>query len=177
MFDPTIYENMKIIIEGAVYDLDLAGNLLVTNRSDRVELSTMSRAYFIQFKLLGKGETVAEIYLAATTADLSAEILEKSSLTPGCIFEISFMLPVHQLDEDCIEIQQILQEIWGDSCVIKQKLFFEYGEGKREAYGNEVVLDFGRKFSESIVDDIPSLLDHIMISLQQLNQIGSDSDS
>jgi hypothetical protein len=154
----------------------LAGNLLVTNRSDRVELSTMSRAYFIQFKLLDKGEAVAEIYLAASTADLAAEILEKSSVTPGCIFEISFMLPVHHVDEDCSEIQQILQEIWGDSCVIKQKLFFEYGEG-REAYGNEVVLDFGRKFSESIVDDIPSLLDHIMISLRQLNQIGSDSDS
>ena len=33
MFDPTIYENLKVVFEGAVYDLDLDGHLTVGDRT------------------------------------------------------------------------------------------------------------------------------------------------
>ncbi|MEX2461374.1 MAG: hypothetical protein WD469_08770 [Paenibacillaceae bacterium] len=172
MFDPTIYENMKIVIEGAVYDLDLAGEILVTNRSDRVELSTMSRAYSIQFKLLGLGDVMAELSLAAATEDLASEILEKTNLTPGCTLQITFQMKIGDVDEDCPAVQHLLFDIWGNSCTLSQRLFFIYGKTHQAPYSNEICLDFGRKFGESIINDIPSMLEHIVLSITRLNEIG-----
>ncbi len=34
MFDPTAFDNLKVIVEGAVYDFDLHGDILVTDRKD-----------------------------------------------------------------------------------------------------------------------------------------------
>ncbi|WJH34045.1 hypothetical protein N6H14_29460 [Paenibacillus sp. CC-CFT747] len=93
MFDPTIYENLKVVAEGAVYDLDLKGELLILGRSDRVELASMSRAYAIRFRLPDKPEASAEFRLEADTYDLSAEILEKREAVPGCRLELFFNLP------------------------------------------------------------------------------------
>ena len=63
MFDPTIFDNMKVILEGYVYDLDFAGKIVVTGRMDRIEMSTMSRTYGIRFKEQGDGECSAEVGL------------------------------------------------------------------------------------------------------------------
>jgi hypothetical protein len=172
MFDPTIYENMKIVIEGAIYDLDLAGSILVTSRSNNVELATMSRSYNIQFKLLGLGDILAEVCLAASTEDLAAEILEKSSLsTPGCTMQISFLMHVADVDEDCTAVQHLLFDIWGHSCSLSQKLSFVFGKSQQTSYKNEILLDFGRKFSENVIDDIPSILEHVILSMERLNDI------
>ena len=172
MFDPTVYENMKIVIEGAVYDLDLAGEILVTNRSDRVELSTMSRFYSIEFKLLGLGDVMAELTLAAATEDLASEILEKTTLTPGCTLQINFQMKISDIEEDCSAVHYILSDIWGNSCILSQELSFVYGKSLDAPYRNEISLDFGRKFGENIIDDIPSMLEHIVISIERLNEIG-----
>jgi hypothetical protein len=172
MFDPTIYENMKVVIEGAVYDLDLAGEILVTNRSDRVELSTMSRFYSIQFKLLGLGDVIAELSLAAATEDLASEILERTTLTPGCTMQIGFQLQIKDVEEDCSAIQHILFDIWGNSCTLSQKLSFIYGKNHHANYLNEVDLDFGRKFGEGLIEDIPSMLEHIVLTMERLNEMG-----
>ncbi|MBR8645431.1 hypothetical protein KEH51_18565 [[Brevibacterium] frigoritolerans] len=51
MFDPTAFENMKVVLEGAVYDRDFIGDILVINRDDIVNLSTMSRSYKIEMEL------------------------------------------------------------------------------------------------------------------------------
>ena len=32
MFDPTIYDNIKVVLEGAVYDLDLEGKIIITTK-------------------------------------------------------------------------------------------------------------------------------------------------
>jgi hypothetical protein len=173
VFDPTIYENMKVVIEGAVYDLDLAGEVLVTNRSDRVELSTMSRSYSIQFKLLGLGDVLAELYLAAATEDLAAEILERSTMTPGCTLQIGFQMKVSEIEEDCAAIQHLLFDIWGNECTLSQKLSFTFGKSQHSPYTNDIYLDFGRKFGESIIDDIPSLLEHMVLSIERLNEMST----
>lgn len=36
MFDPTAFDNLKVIVEGAVYDFDLHGDILVTDRKDMI---------------------------------------------------------------------------------------------------------------------------------------------
>ncbi|MDQ7864216.1 hypothetical protein RCO48_33385 [Peribacillus frigoritolerans] len=42
---------MKVVLEGAVYDRDFIGDILVINRDDIVNLSTMSRSYKIEMEL------------------------------------------------------------------------------------------------------------------------------
>lgn len=47
MFDPTAFDNLKVIVEGAVYDFDLHGDILVTDRKDMMDLASLSRIYHI----------------------------------------------------------------------------------------------------------------------------------
>lgn len=49
MFDPTAFDNLKVIVEGAVYDFDLHGDILVTDRKDMMDLASLSRIYHISF--------------------------------------------------------------------------------------------------------------------------------
>ena len=43
MFDPTAYENMRVVLEGIFYDKDLSGEILVIDRNDIVNTAKLSR--------------------------------------------------------------------------------------------------------------------------------------
>ena len=51
LFDPTAFDNMKVVLEGAVYDRDLFGDILIVSRDDLVNLATLSRKFTIEFVL------------------------------------------------------------------------------------------------------------------------------
>jgi hypothetical protein len=178
LFDPTVYENIKVVVEGAVYDLDLAGTILVTNRTDRVELSTMARSYSIQFqesqedmeKETGLQSGRAEIKLIATIEDLSSEILELDDASPGCQMEILFYTQVLDIEKECEEIDKLLKDVWENRPSIEQSLSFTYGD-KVNFYQNRISLDFGRKINEEQIEDIPTLVDLMFHTLQRLNQL------
>lgn len=91
MFDPTIYDNIKVVLEGAVYDLDLDGKILITRREDLVDLSSMSRTYAIEFARKMDKPSKAEINLHVHLSDLAAEILENPTAKPGCTLTIKLL--------------------------------------------------------------------------------------
>jgi hypothetical protein len=172
MFDPTIFDNMKVVLEGAVYDLDFAGEIVVTGRIDRVELSTMSRTYALRFKEQGRGECSAEVRLSADISDLAAELLQKKDEAPGCRLTIRFMCRIRG-EEDCREINGLIGKIWGGRPSIRQTISFVYDPAKKpDFFQNEVQLDFDRKLDEAQVDDFPELLRHVLTSLRALNRLG-----
>ena len=172
MFDPTIYDNLKVVLEGAVYDLDEVGVALVTNRIDRVDLATMSRFYSIQFREKDQtaGQAFAEIRLYAQMDDLAAEILEQNEKYVGCGLEIVFQTRVSNSDQECPKIEKLLQEIWQNRPTIKQTLSFTYGQNVG-SYKNSITVQFGRKINEEQIEDMTTLIDHVFHSLQRLNQI------
>lgn len=91
LFDPTIYENMKVVIQGAVYDLDLRGAIRVTDRHDEVDLAVMSRTFCLRFMDARSSHAFAEMVLKADMRDFAAEILElHDNGDPGCRLEIRF---------------------------------------------------------------------------------------
>ncbi|MCV9888442.1 hypothetical protein [Metabacillus halosaccharovorans] len=47
MFDPTVFDNLKVVIEGYIYDMDIDEQISVTDRSDIIDLAKMSRQYSI----------------------------------------------------------------------------------------------------------------------------------
>ncbi|MCT8136945.1 hypothetical protein H1D32_03750 [Anaerobacillus sp. CMMVII] len=83
MFDPTIFDNLKVVVEGEIYDLDLGGEISILNREDFVDLATMSRHFSITFQSVTSTakQCTATIKLEADSADLYGEILEKPGNT------------------------------------------------------------------------------------------------
>ena len=51
LFDPTAFENIKVVIEGEIYDRDLSGEIFVTDRNDWFNSAKLSRKYEISFGL------------------------------------------------------------------------------------------------------------------------------
>lgn len=169
MFDPTIFDNLKVVTEGAVYDLDLRGEIVVTGRSDSIELSAMSRSYSVSFRLVQPGGAEAEIRLSAGTEDLAGEILELAEPKPGCRLDLVFYMQTDNPDRDCPRLGTKLNEIWGDDVEITQLLTWAYAK-EQEGYVNEIRVDFGRKFGEEVAGDVARLLEHMVLTLREVSR-------
>lgn len=166
MFDPTIYENLKVVLEGAVYDIDLEGQIVVIHRSDLFDLAVMSRSYAVRFRLKD-GRSSAEIHLSAGLVDLAGEKLEWRNALPGCKLEIRFFLTLRNPVTACKNIQDILEQIWETDTAIVQTLSFRYGDDGSLCH-NEIGVRFDRKIGEGQVGDISDLLEHTVRTLRQL---------
>lgn len=173
MFDPTIYENIKVVLEGEIYDVDLNGKILVTMRKDLVDLAAMSRKFVIQFKLLNsKRDIYAEINLIANTEDLANEILERNDLKAGCEILIKFYIIISDPVSECNRINSKLNIIWDNRPEITQKLSYIYdpdGNNKSDLF-NEINLNFGRKIDEDNISDIHNLVEYTIKSLETLSK-------
>lgn len=167
MFDPTVFDNLKVVLEGAVYDSDLHGQLHIIGRSDRVELSAMSRYYAIQFCLPGKPETWAELRLWADTEDLAGEIMELDSVTLGCQMQPVFYKHLKDPDSECPAIERLTTEIWGSHVHQIQKITSVYGDSNAPPL-NEITVQFHRRFGEEVIPDLPQMLEHMLYMLERL---------
>ncbi|WP_410768687.1 hypothetical protein [Fontibacillus sp. BL9] len=167
MFDPTVFDNLKVVLEGAVYDLDLREQLRISGRIDRVELSTMSRYYSIQFSLPDKPEVWAELRLWADTEDLAGEILELNSVTLGCQMQPVFYKHLKDPAGECPVIERLTTEIWGSHIHQIQRIFSVYGDAQSLPL-DEIIVQFNRRFGEEVASDLPQMLDHMLIMLERL---------
>ncbi|MCR8641353.1 hypothetical protein NV379_01670 [Paenibacillus sp. N1-5-1-14] len=170
MFDPTIFDNLKVVLEGAVYDLDLEGTILVTSRQDYVDLSSMSRTYEIGFAMKGeKPVAFAELSLHASLKDLSAEILEVDAEQSGCTLGIKFLTQTRDPNVLCNLIQQEMAVQWSGRPIMEQTVSYTHG-AVEQVYTITVSLSFGRKVNESHVQDFPELIEYAAASLEWLTQ-------
>lgn len=187
MFDPTVYENLKVVLEGSVYDLDLAGSIQITARQDLVDLAVMSRTYRLVYQLRNDADdhqepessvdqqpyVEAEIVLSTALSDLAGEILELESAKPGCSIDISFTMPL-AVDADptaiCPAVETVLRKVWGERFLVRQTLSHEFGAAPA-IRSNRISLDFGRRFGEEVVEDIPNILDHTVLTLSELTEL------
>lgn len=171
MFDPTIYENIKVVLEGEIYDIDLSGKILVTMRKDLIDLASMSRKFVIQFKLLDSDKEIyAELNLIANIEDLASEKLERNDMSSGCEIIIKFYTIVTDSESDCQKIDNKLGMIWDKRPEISQKLSYNYNQSEknRSELLNEISLNFGRKIDEDNISDIHNLVEYTIKSLEEL---------
>jgi hypothetical protein len=179
MFDPTVYENMKVVLEGKIYEQDLSGEIRIVHRKDLIDLANMSRVYEVRFCLIktDKQELTpfATIRLSASGEDLAGEILDLSSDSPwGCTMQVEFDVWMTILEQDIRRIYTILNETWGGRPQIRQKPAFEIiGDDMNSldpvSYHNQVLLDFGRKLGEEHMDDIERMVAYTIRSLERLS--------
>src|SRR5689334_1471885 len=92
MFDPTAFENMKVVLEGAVYDLDLNGDITIIDRNDFINTAKLSRKYELKFKPENFSKVTASIVLEAELENLAAELLpvSLSEQKAGCRIRLFF---------------------------------------------------------------------------------------
>lgn len=176
MFDPTIFENLKIVVEGAVYDLDLQGDIQVVNRNDIVDLALMSRTFSIDFMRKTGGHAVARIELSSDASDFAGEKFALRGEEAGSCLQIGFMMTITDEAEDCRKIEKTLEQIWDSRPAISQRIYYEYGM-ERPQLSNHIRLTFGRKINESHIVDITDVLQHILRSLDHLDELsGRETD-
>ncbi len=173
MFDPTIFENLKVAFENHVYDLDnVTGEITITNRIDRLELSTMSREFALQFTLSDQkqNEVTAEIVLEVSLKDLAAEILEVPDQHPGCTLIVRFHMRIENVSTQCKQIEDVLQDIWKPAFPLVQTLSFVYNQ-EQVIYMDTVEIKFNHKINEEQMGQIHDFIDHVLQTLQELNTI------
>lgn len=166
MFDPTIYENVKVVLEGELYDRDLDGEITITNRSDLVDLATLSRTYIVSFE--ENSTVLSTINLHASLESFSAEQLELDHIMPGCELKLCFDLTMSK-ESKCDEIYKIIKEIWGDRPYVNQTLSYKY---RQEAtITNRVELEFNRKINEDQISDLTTIVDYTIRTAAELSTI------
>lgn len=171
MYDPTIFENLKVAFENHVYDLDnIEHKIRITNRVDRMDFSILTRDFAIQFTLAHQPDVTAEIILQASLEDLAGEILENPRKKPGCSLLIRFHKRVQNIASQCEEIELALNVIWENEIQLTQTLSFEYPQ-LSSSYLNIIEVKFNQKIHEEHVHDIADFLEHVLKTLKVLNGI------
>jgi hypothetical protein len=171
MYDPTIFENLKVAFENQIYDLDnLERKITITNRVDRMDFSILARDFALQFKLAYQSDVTAEIVLQASLEDLAGEILEKPVQNLGCSLMLRFYKHIQNVTLQCEEIELALNAIWEDEIQLTQTLSFEYPQ-ETPSHLNMIEVKFNQKINEEHVHDIADFLEHVLESLEVLNGI------
>lgn len=178
MFDPTIYENLKVVLEGLIYDADLNDEIEIMDRRDVVVLSTLAREYSVQFKLKkGAGNITAITSLIAKAEDLAGEVLgwKQNEAKIGCRLEIEIWMNSFDL-RDAGKIEERLNTLWNHRPMIIQEISYLYpqhwdeSEQSPERYFNRLKLDFQKKLDEGNVSDLATILQLTMESLRLLER-------
>lgn len=171
MFDPTAFENIKIVIDGRIYDLDLAGEIKIIDRNDILNTAKLSRQYDISFtdQRNENKECFCTFIMEAGLENLASELLPiaNSEQLAGCQMKIRFTLKhVNELAA-FKEIEAILKDIWGPDRVIKQTVKKNpFDDGKIVTNSTEVI--FNRLVYEDQIEDMISMIDYMVKTLKVL---------
>lgn len=169
MFDPTAFDNVKVVLEGALYDLDLAGEICVMDRNDFVNIAKLSRQLEMTLKKIRESNASCSIILRADITNLAAELhpIMQSEKEAGCHFKMIYS--VNGQASVYHKALEILQSIWGMereySCrVIHDPL--------QKNIGNkiEIEVNFKRLIYEDQMEDLTVLATYIMQSLEHLDE-------
>lgn len=77
MFDPTVFDNIKVFLENHLYDMDnLDGKIRITGRIDRLEMSVMSREFALFFQLAGSNRVTDQSLRHSFYTEIVEEALE-----------------------------------------------------------------------------------------------------
>lgn len=175
MFDPTAFENMKVVLEGNLYDKDLSGEIKIIDRNDIINTAKLSRHYDLTFKLCSNNvaKCSCKLTLSANIENLTAELL-RSSLSDadrlaGCTVTIELLFD-HEYDESLnLKVEQILKEIWGvrkiDLIVLMEPLT-QWKKVKHKA-----MVTFDRLIYEDQIDDLIEMIQYIVRSLAKMDSI------
>jgi hypothetical protein len=176
MFDPTAFENIKVVLEGALYDLDLDGEIIITNRNDWINMAKLSRKFEIDFQLPEKNlvPVTARLELESNLDNLAAELLTcaLSEKLAGCKLNLEFSFSHQHKIVDYRNIEKILIDIWGNNREMIQAVTF-YPLQNEKMMRSVAIIKFDRLIYEDQIDDLIEMIDFIKNTLYRLQSIQS----
>ncbi|WP_153730771.1 hypothetical protein [Sporosarcina obsidiansis] len=171
MYDPTVFENLKVAFENRVYDLDnLERTINIVNRTDQLDVAVMSRKFTIRFSLVGQPAVIGEIVLHSSLQELADEILEVDGAEPGCLLSLRVLKNVQDLDTECEQIEQVLQAIWENDIDYRQTLSFQYNQTE-PGFLNTITIVFKPKLTEDHMGEIGEFLEHVVEMLTRIGDL------
>lgn len=171
MFDPTAFENMRVVMDGIFYDKDLSSEIIITDRNDIINTAKLSRSYDLSFQLpsVKKEKVTCKFILTAGLENLTAELLQLSEELAGCTAVIEFTLK-HEYSELMFwQIEELLASIWGDKRAIKLTICRESMKAQEKAYYIGMV-SFNRIIHEDQMDDLTEMTEYMLMTLEKLEE-------
>lgn len=169
MFDPTAFDNMKVVIEGALYDLDLAGEIVITDRNDIVNMAKMSRSFDVHFQQPSTKQAIvtAKLEIRADLINLTAELLPNSlsQKQAGCIIRLQFYHHGITDEAQLKKIKEIFNDIWGETRQISLSVTLT---PSKSLVQNCISIEFDRLISEDQMDDLVEMIEFMMKTNEQL---------
>lgn len=160
MFDPTAYENMKVVIEGTAYDLDLEGEIKVIDRKDIVDLATLSRWYEITYCLTHSSAICAKLTLEAKLNQLATELLQGGNQKQvGAFVYLSF-----SWNQENSNYMETIKHRWGPDYIYDERKINSSLEGVKE----EIIINFSRVITEEMIDDLVEMFHYSVETLGEL---------
>jgi hypothetical protein len=170
--DPTIYDNLKVVLEGSIYDIDREGKILVVDRADLVDLASMQRYFRMGYVLTQAQERlVCEVEIHSQVRDFAAELQAMRLIDekPGVRVSLRFRVDHWQTNDAQVSRIHEQMKAWWEDAVIGHALerMIDPDSGKEE---NRYIctLMFRHKIDESNVEEIPRLLEHTVKTMEWL---------
>lgn len=174
MFDPTAFENLKVVIEGAVYDRDLAGEILVTDRNDILNMAKLQRTFEISFidRSSASNKITASFILEANLENLAAELLPSaiSEDLSGCHVCVQFHCEHPNEPHYYQNIKSVLSDIWGAKRKIEQLVQVNPLTPQSEVK-NLITISFNRLVYEEQIHDLTDMVEYMITSMKHLKEI------
>lgn len=174
MFDPTAYENMRVVLEGIFYDKDLSGEIMVVDRNDIINMAKLSRAYDLSFRLSSSfpSRITCRVELKADIENLTAELLPSklSNKVAGCVVTIEFLFEHEEEQSFLIEVEQVLRQIWGEKRTIKLTVCREPLTPLQKVQ-HMAHISFDRIIREDQIDDLTEMTEYMMTTLHRLEHV------
>lgn len=171
MFDPTAFENLKVVLEGAIYELDLNGEIVIIDRNDIINTAKLSRKFEISFQLsqMTKRHMIAKLELESGLENLAAELLPGSLCEElsGCSIHLNFSFEQQHTIVDYENIERILYDIWGTNRIISHAVSF-YPLQKEKKMNSVVTIEFDRLIHEDQMTDLIEMVDFMITTLYRL---------
>jgi hypothetical protein len=174
MFDPTIFDNWKVVVEGAMYDLDREGEAEVIAREDLMDLAGLSRSFRIGVRLPG-GSCRAELRLASGLLDFAGEryAVRLTHLEPpGIRLELRLMLPGARI-RDAAALHAALAATWQPEAEVYHRVRIEVdphaphaAAAATEGSTYEIAILFHEKWDEDRIGEIDALQEKLLASLK-----------
>ncbi len=156
MFDPTVFDNLKVVIEGYIYDMDMDHQISVTDRSDIIDLASMSRRYSISYKGIKNKRKTAKLQIEMSHHELSGELLQ-TKRKPGCIVTLIFLESQDSKEYDEI-LYKKLKKSWGHHFVT---LFLTKELTMTSCnYHHKYMVEFQTSFGEDDLEELQKIVDH-----------------
>jgi WD40 repeat protein len=170
LFDPTIFDNLKVVIEGAIYDKDFEGAWTVIGRRDNIDLATMSREFLIHFQLNSKSKSSCTWHLSSTVEQLASELTgEENQSLLGCSTRIEFTVTFSPRKKQLESVYNTISNIWRERELVSTVI----DSYPKETHSKMIVsVEFNRIIYEEDIDDLLTMLTYMERTLNELYQKG-----